>query len=67
MTSYATYSYEETSYLTLLSQKVNDAGLRILRIRVDHTQIYCYVSFQKIEVQFRRFNKLKQLFHHCFI
>jgi hypothetical protein len=51
MTSYARYSYEKTSHLTLLSQKVSDAGLRILRIRVAHTQIYCHVSFQKIEVQ----------------
>jgi hypothetical protein len=41
MTSYARYSYEETmSHLTLLSQKVNDVGLLILRIRVAHAQIY---------------------------
>jgi hypothetical protein len=67
MTSYAIYSYEETSHLTLLSQKVNDVELRNLHIRVAHAQIYWYVSFQKTEVQIRSFNKLKQLFYHCFI
>jgi hypothetical protein len=66
MTSYARYSYEEKSHLTLLSQKVNDVGLRN-HIRVAHAQICCYVSFQKTEVQIRSFNKLKQLFYHCFI
>jgi hypothetical protein len=53
MTLYARYSYEETSHLTLLSKKVNDVGLRNLHIRVAHVQIYCYVSFQKTEVQIR--------------
>jgi hypothetical protein len=68
MTSYARYSYEETSHLTLLSQRVIDVGLQNLNIRgVAHAQIYCYVSFQKTEVQIRSFNKLKQLFYHCFI
>jgi hypothetical protein len=67
MTSYAIYSYEQTSHLTLLSQKVNDVELRNLHICVAHAQIYCYVSFQKKELQIRSFNKLKQLFYHCFI
>jgi hypothetical protein len=39
MTSYAIYSYEEASRLTLLSQKVNDVGLRNLHIRVAHAQM----------------------------
>jgi hypothetical protein len=65
MTSYATYSYEETGHLTLLSQKVNYVGLRNLHIRVVHAQIYCYMSFQKTEVQIRSFIKLKPLFYHC--
>jgi hypothetical protein len=50
MTSYAIYSYEEMSHLTLLSQKVIYVGLRNLHIRVAHAQIYCYVSFQKTEI-----------------
>jgi hypothetical protein len=69
MTSYAIYFYEETNYLTLLtvSQRVIDVGLRNLHIRVVHSQMYCYVSFQKTEVKIRSFNKLKQIFYHCFI
>jgi hypothetical protein len=67
MSSYVRYSYEETSHLTLLSQKVNDVGLRNLHIRVAHAQICYYVSFQETEVRIRIFNKLKQLFYHCFI
>jgi len=51
MTCHMLYILEETSHLTLLSQKVNDAGFRNLYIRVVHGQIYCYVSFQKTEVQ----------------
>jgi hypothetical protein len=50
MTSYALYSYEETSHLTLITQKVIDVGLRNLHIRVSHAQISWYVSFKKTEV-----------------